>query len=249
MSWLSSSTGAKPRSTSGSAAWASPRTATGAGRPSSPPSPGPGCAACSPPDGAASQPAAADPNVITIDNVAPRLAVSTGGGGRAPRRRGTTAAGLRAGRPTLICPFLGDQPFWGHQIDQLGAGPKPLPQRQLNADRLTQRIRALITNPGYADRSADIAQRLRSEDGVGRAIESARVHTRWRSHPAQAGQLTATHTQSPVPAADDRAGPAPTGRIRRCVRGAQSCRSTRCVTMRRAAGPQDRRYCWPLTQT
>ena len=26
---------------------------------------------------------------------------------------GTTAAGLRAGRPTVICPFMGDQPFWG----------------------------------------------------------------------------------------------------------------------------------------
>ena len=115
--------------------------------------------------------AAADPNVITIDNAPhrwlfPRVAAVVHHGGA-----GTTAAGLRAGRPTLICPFLGDQPFWGHQIEQLGAGPKPLPQRQLNADRLTQRIRALVATPGYADRAADIAQRLRSEDGVARAVE------------------------------------------------------------------------------
>ena len=40
---------------------------------------------------------------------------------------GTTGAGLRAGRPTLICPFLGDRPFWGHQVHLLGAGPDPLP--------------------------------------------------------------------------------------------------------------------------
>ncbi|MEO0811407.1 MAG: nucleotide disphospho-sugar-binding domain-containing protein, partial [Myxococcota bacterium] len=26
---------------------------------------------------------------------------------------GTTAAGLRAGRPTLVCPHAIDQPFWG----------------------------------------------------------------------------------------------------------------------------------------
>ena len=26
---------------------------------------------------------------------------------------GTTAAGLRAGKPTWICPFFGDQFFWG----------------------------------------------------------------------------------------------------------------------------------------
>ncbi|MGM7671485.1 glycosyltransferase [Microbacterium sp. A93] len=38
---------------------------------------------------------------------------------------GTTAAGLRAGRPTLICPILGDQPFWGSRIHELGAGPAP----------------------------------------------------------------------------------------------------------------------------
>jgi sterol 3beta-glucosyltransferase len=25
---------------------------------------------------------------------------------------GTTAAGLRAGRPTLVCPFIVDQPLW-----------------------------------------------------------------------------------------------------------------------------------------
>jgi sterol 3beta-glucosyltransferase len=70
---------------------------------------------------------AADPNVITVDNVPhdwlfPRVAAVVHHGGA-----GTTAAGLRASRPTLICPFLGDQPFWGHQIDHLRAGPKPLP--------------------------------------------------------------------------------------------------------------------------
>ena len=114
---------------------------------------------------------AADPNVITVDNVPhdwlfPQVAAVVHHGGA-----GTTAAGLRAGRPTLICPFVGDQPFWGHQIDQLGAGPKPLPQHRLNADRLTQRIRALVATHGYADRAAGIAQRLRSEDGVSRAVE------------------------------------------------------------------------------
>ncbi|MFI8413864.1 glycosyltransferase [Paeniglutamicibacter gangotriensis] len=44
---------------------------------------------------------------------------------------GSTAAGLRAGRPTLIVPFLGDQPFWGARIHALGAGPSPLAARKL----------------------------------------------------------------------------------------------------------------------
>ena len=29
---------------------------------------------------------------------------------------GTTAAGLRAGKPSIICPFFGDQPFWGQMV-------------------------------------------------------------------------------------------------------------------------------------
>lgn len=40
---------------------------------------------------------------------------------------GTTAAGLRAGKPSIICPFMADQPFWGKLIYQQGMGPEPIP--------------------------------------------------------------------------------------------------------------------------
>ncbi|KAI9314007.1 hypothetical protein DFJ73DRAFT_411739 [Zopfochytrium polystomum] len=36
---------------------------------------------------------------------------------------GTTSAGLRAGRPTAIIPFFGDQSFWGAMIASIHAGP------------------------------------------------------------------------------------------------------------------------------
>lgn len=42
---------------------------------------------------------------------------------------GTTTAGIIAGRPTVLVPVLGDQPFWGAMIVRAGAGPKPIPQR------------------------------------------------------------------------------------------------------------------------
>lgn len=32
---------------------------------------------------------------------------------------GTTAAGLRASKPTIIKPFFGDQYFWGEQIEKV----------------------------------------------------------------------------------------------------------------------------------
>ncbi|CAF0720541.1 unnamed protein product [Adineta ricciae] len=50
---------------------------------------------------------------------------------------GTTAAGLRAGKPTIIVPFFGDQFFWGTMIWKSGAGPPPIPGKRLNTEELT----------------------------------------------------------------------------------------------------------------
>ena len=41
---------------------------------------------------------------------------------------GTTGAGLRAGVPSIVVPFHGDQPFWGRCIAELGVGPVPIPR-------------------------------------------------------------------------------------------------------------------------
>ena len=45
---------------------------------------------------------------------------------------GTTAAGLRAGKPAIICPFMGDQPFWGNRVWKLGVGPAPIRPKRLS---------------------------------------------------------------------------------------------------------------------
>jgi sterol 3beta-glucosyltransferase len=83
---------------------------------------------------------------------------------------GSTAAGLRAGRPTLVCPFVGDQPFWGARVRAAGAGPAPLPARRL-ADGLTARLGDLVGDPGYRQRAARLGERIRGEDGLGRGVE------------------------------------------------------------------------------
>lgn len=83
---------------------------------------------------------------------------------------GTTAAGLRAGRPTLICPVLGDQPFWGNRVTTLGAGPAPLALRHATPEKLAQRITALVTNETFATKAALIGERIRAEDGTGKAV-------------------------------------------------------------------------------
>ena len=83
---------------------------------------------------------------------------------------GTTAAGLRAGRPTLICPFFGDQPFWGQQVYTLGVGPKPIPQKQLTTDKLAEAMHELVTNQTMRRNAEALGEKIRAEDGVGNAI-------------------------------------------------------------------------------
>lgn len=82
---------------------------------------------------------------------------------------GSTAAGLRAGRPTLVVPFLGDQPFWGGRVHAIGAGPRPLPAARLTRD-LTDRLGDLLGTPSYATRAAATGAAIRAEDGLGEAV-------------------------------------------------------------------------------
>ncbi|OQE89859.1 hypothetical protein PENNAL_c0013G01328 [Penicillium nalgiovense] len=56
---------------------------------------------------------------------------------------GTTACGLRNGKPTIIIPFFGDQPFWGTMVAAAGAGPNPIPHKDLSVDILAQGIRKI----------------------------------------------------------------------------------------------------------
>ncbi|GAB4212071.1 MAG: glycosyltransferase [Roseiflexaceae bacterium] len=84
---------------------------------------------------------------------------------------GTTAAGLRAGVPTVICPFFGDQPFWGRRVAALGAGPQPIPQRRLTAARLAEAIRNAVGDPAIRQRAAALGDTIRAEDGVARAVK------------------------------------------------------------------------------
>jgi UDP:flavonoid glycosyltransferase YjiC (YdhE family) len=87
---------------------------------------------------------------------------------------GTTAAGLRAGIPSVVVPYHGDQPFWGQRIAQLGVGPQPVPRKKLSVDSLAQAIQSALTDKEMHQRAADLGAKIRSEDGVARAIEIIR---------------------------------------------------------------------------
>ena len=92
---------------------------------------------------------------------------------------GSTAAGLRAGLPTLVCPLTVDQPFWGKRVRDLGCGPEPQSLRRLAPDRLAAGLEALVTDQGYRDQASALAGAIASEDGVGSAIDVIETDVAW----------------------------------------------------------------------
>ena len=84
---------------------------------------------------------------------------------------GTTAAALRAGIPQIVVPHLGDQPYWGRRMHELGVAPKPVPKPKLTALRLATAIREVTGDPRYAAAAEVLGALVRAEDGLAAAVE------------------------------------------------------------------------------
>jgi sterol 3beta-glucosyltransferase len=83
---------------------------------------------------------------------------------------GTTGAGLRAGVPTIIIPFMSDQPFWGDLVYKRGVGPRPIHQKRLSSEALAKAITQAVTDHEMKDCAAMLGEKIRGEDGVGNAV-------------------------------------------------------------------------------
>lgn len=88
---------------------------------------------------------------------------------------GTTAAGLALGCPTIIIPFFGDQQFWGGIVAMAGAGPTPVPHKQLTVEKLTDAIRTAL-EPSIKERAQEIAAKMQKESGVADGVRSFHRH-------------------------------------------------------------------------
>ncbi len=81
---------------------------------------------------------------------------------------GTTHEALRWGRPSVVCPVFGDQPFWGRRVAALGAGPPPLPQKRLTSAKLADAL-AVALQPETAGKAQAAADGIGAEGGSGTA--------------------------------------------------------------------------------
>lgn len=95
--------------------------------------------------------------------VLPLVAVAIHHGGA-----GTTHAMIRAGIPSVIMPFIADQPWWTARLYRAGLGPKALPRSLGNPSRVVRSLGKAL-ECGDAVRAASTVMAL--EDGLGRALE------------------------------------------------------------------------------
>lgn len=77
---------------------------------------------------------------------------------------GTTAAGLKAGRPTMVVPFFGDQPFWGSMVHRMGVGASPIPFKKLTAANLAKSI-MFCCKPEVRAKAEELGVKMREETG------------------------------------------------------------------------------------
>lgn len=78
---------------------------------------------------------------------------------------GTTAAGLRFGLPTMVCPFFADQFMWGFFVEQAGVGPKACPVNELTVEKLTESF-LLLSSEELRDKAHALSDYMAHEDGI-----------------------------------------------------------------------------------
>lgn len=82
---------------------------------------------------------------------------------------GTTGASLRAGLPTIIKPFFGDQFFFGSRTEDLGVG---ICMKKVNVSVFSRALWEATHSQRMITKAQILGEQIRKEDGVGTAIKA-----------------------------------------------------------------------------
>ncbi|KAG8682426.1 hypothetical protein FRC08_014968 [Ceratobasidium sp. 394] len=109
------------------------------------------------------------PEIFSVDKIPhdwlfPKIDAALHHGGA-----GTTGASLRAGIPTLIKPWFGDQFFWATRVMKLGAG---LRVSSLSSSDLADALKRAVSDRIMKEKAAAVGEKIRSENGVSNAIRA-----------------------------------------------------------------------------
>ncbi len=78
---------------------------------------------------------------------------------------GTTAAGFKAGVPSIIIPFANDQHAWAHRAYDLGVGAKPIPIKKLTSDNLAAAINYALEDK-VVENARGLGKSIATESGA-----------------------------------------------------------------------------------
>ncbi|MEO6000331.1 MAG: glycosyltransferase [Chitinophagaceae bacterium] len=94
---------------------------------------------------------------------------------------GTISACLIAGKPFFTCPVLyplGDQYFWGNIGFKKGIALKPVALKKMTEKLLIENAKTLLSTETLYKNSMEIAEKIKQEKGVERAIELIEANQR-----------------------------------------------------------------------
>ena len=99
-------------------------------------------------------------NYLPYSEIMPKTAAIVHQGGI-----GTTAQGLRAGRPTLVVPWAHDQPDNAERLRKLGVS-RTLSRQRYRAKRVAQELNYLLSEKSYTERAQQLGAQIAHEDGL-----------------------------------------------------------------------------------
>lgn len=82
---------------------------------------------------------------------------------------GTTHSACRAGVPSVVLPFAGDQFFWAHQLARLGVAQAPVSAKRLDVQRIKQAVKFAKSTQAITN-ARTLGQAMSQEDGTAKAV-------------------------------------------------------------------------------
>jgi UDP:flavonoid glycosyltransferase YjiC (YdhE family) len=83
---------------------------------------------------------------------------------------GSTGYGLSSGVPNVVIPHFSDNHFWSQRVWALGVSPKPIPRRQLTAEKLALALKEALENKTMNETAAKIGRKIKAENGIQQTV-------------------------------------------------------------------------------
>jgi sterol 3beta-glucosyltransferase len=110
---------------------------------------------------------------------------------------GTTHAVLRAGKPSVVLPFIFEQQLWARRLQQVGAGGTFVSFWKATPEKVAARIRQAIESGPMRSKALELAGAMAPEDGTGMAT---RLLERFVAH-GSGDHVPMLGSRSPTPGA------------------------------------------------